>query len=261
MKNLITINKRQINQETVDTISARELHMFLEVATRFNDWINKRIEDYGFTENRDYVTFTENSVKTHQGRPSTEYHITLDMAKELSMVERNDKGREARQYFIECEKQLKAITTPTTYLEALEALVAKEKERLVLASKNRKLISQITEMKPKADYCDIILQSKGLVTVTQMAKDYGMSGIKFNQVLADLKIQYKQSGQWQLYQVYADKGYTQSTTHPITHKDGTITTRLNTKWTQQGRLFLYNKLKEHGILPLIERNTQKQLTI
>ncbi|WP_273755814.1 MULTISPECIES: antA/AntB antirepressor family protein [unclassified Bartonella] len=126
MNTLIEIKEQIIGQETVQTVNARELHTFLEVNIRFNDWISRRIEEYSFQENQDFVSFTQkrvkpntfqenqgvvsftkNLVKPKGGRPSTEYHITLDMAKELSMVERNEKGRQARRYFIECEKKLR----------------------------------------------------------------------------------------------------------------------------------------------------------
>ncbi|WP_375634171.1 MULTISPECIES: antA/AntB antirepressor family protein [unclassified Bartonella] len=108
MNTLIKITEQTIDQETVQAVNARELHMFLKVTSRFNDWIINRIKEYGFLENKDFVSFTKNLVKPKSGRPSTEYHITLDMAKELSMVERNEKGRQARRYFIECEKKLKS---------------------------------------------------------------------------------------------------------------------------------------------------------
>ena len=120
MKTLIPLQEQQINQQSVQTVNARELHAFLEVKTKFAIWITNRIKEYGFVENVDFITFsknlekggegmditafTENSVKV--GRPATEYHLTLDMGKELAMVERNEKGRQARHYFIECEKRL-----------------------------------------------------------------------------------------------------------------------------------------------------------
>ena len=106
MNELIKLNQTKINNDLVQTVNARELHEFLDVSTRYNDWITKRIRDYDFLENQDFVCFTQNSVKPDGGRPSKEYCITLDMAKELSMVERNEKGKQARKYFIECEKQL-----------------------------------------------------------------------------------------------------------------------------------------------------------
>ncbi|UNF47274.1 antA/AntB antirepressor family protein [Bartonella krasnovii] len=108
MNTLIKISEKVIDHETVQTVNARELHMFLDINIRFNDWISRRIEEYSFQENQDFVSFTQKRVKPKGGRPSTEYHLTLDMAKELSMVERNEKGRQARRYFIECEKKLRS---------------------------------------------------------------------------------------------------------------------------------------------------------
>lgn len=106
MNELIPLHSQTISDNAIETVSARELHEFLEVQTRFNDWIATRISEYDFVENQDYVRFTENPVKPQGGRPSMGYYITLDMAKELAMIERTDKGRQARRYFIECEKQL-----------------------------------------------------------------------------------------------------------------------------------------------------------
>ena len=111
MNELIPLHSQTIDGNAVETVNARELHAFLEVQTRFNDWIAARINEYGFIENQDFVSFTENPVKIQRGRPSKEYHITLDMAKELAMVERNEKGKQARQYFITCEKQAKQAST------------------------------------------------------------------------------------------------------------------------------------------------------
>ena len=106
MNELFSLVNNTVNGEAIQTVSARELHEFLEVKSRFNDWINNRIEEYEFIENQDFVTFTKNLVK---GRPSIEYHISLDMAKELSMVERNAQGKMARQYFIDCEERLRRV--------------------------------------------------------------------------------------------------------------------------------------------------------
>ena len=111
MNELISLTQSAINGELQQTVNARELHAFLEVQTRFNGWISTRIKEYDFIENQDFVSFTENSAKPNGGRPSQEYYITLDMAKELAMVERNEKGKQARQYFIACEKQAKQAST------------------------------------------------------------------------------------------------------------------------------------------------------
>lgn len=113
----------------------------------------------------------------------------------------------------------------------------------------------IGELNPKADYTDLILNNKGLVTITQIAKDYGMSGQEMNELLHGLGVQYKQSGQWLLYKDYHDKGYTHSVTVNFTRSDGRPDIKMNTKWTQKGRLFMYNLLKDSGYLPLIEKES------
>lgn len=126
-----------------------------------------------------------------------------------------------------------------------------EKERLKLTTTKQQQI--IGELKPRADYTDRILKNKGLVTITQIAKDYGMSGQAMNDLLHGLKVQYKQSGQWLLYRNHQGKGYTHSQTIEITRRDGTPDIKMNTKWTQKGRLFLYELLRENKMLPNIEK--------
>ncbi|OFA04822.1 antA/AntB antirepressor family protein [Duganella sp. HH101] len=95
-----------VDGATIQTINARSLHSFLQSGKDFSNWIKDRVAKYGFVDGKDYTTFSPKQANTLGGRPSIDYHISLDMAKELAMVERTDKGREARQYFIECEKKL-----------------------------------------------------------------------------------------------------------------------------------------------------------
>ena len=104
LKSLIPISQSQIGTDTVQAVDARTLHQWLEVKSRFNDWIRNRITEYDFTDGQDYISLTKNLVS---GGQATEYLISLDMAKELSMVEKTAKGKEARQYFIACEKALR----------------------------------------------------------------------------------------------------------------------------------------------------------
>lgn len=146
----------------------------------------------------------------------------------------------------------KALTSPD-FLIRLATQLKEEQEKRKLAESEVKMKNQIiSELKPKADYYDEILKNPGLVTITQIAKDYGMSGKKMNDILHSLGIQYKQSGQWLLYDRYSKNGYTHSETVDITRSDGRPDVKMNTKWTQKGRIFLYNTLKEKDILPVIE---------
>jgi len=104
MKELIPVRQQSIGQQEIKTVNARELHSFLEVKKDFSDWIKDRINKYGFTENQDYVCSPVLGSEGRGGKNRIDYHLTIDMAKELSMVERNEKGKEARLYFLECER-------------------------------------------------------------------------------------------------------------------------------------------------------------
>lgn len=147
------------------------------------------------------------------------------------------------------------LTNPDTIIKLATQL--KEERLAHQKTKEEKLMveQQYNEAKPKITYYDIILQNPSLVSITQIAKDYGMSGKAMNQKLKELKIQYKQSGTWFLYSKYQDKGWTSSETKIIPTSYGDKVT-MYTKWTQKGRLALYDILKEKGILPMIERNNQ-----
>lgn len=247
----------KINSENPDrpTVLGRELHEALEIKTEYKKWFD-RMTEYGFTENEDYVKVTQKCLTSSTGQNMTDHQLTIDMAKEICMLQRSEKGKLFRQYFIDVEKQW---NSPEAVMA--RALQMANKQLETLASENVTLTrtvaiqnQQISELKAKADYTDMILQSKGLVTITQIAKDYGMTGAKMNQKLHELGVQYKQSSQWLLYAKYHGKGYTHSETVKITRKNGMPDVSMNTKWTQKGRLFLYTLLKDNGIIPCIERN-------
>lgn len=106
MKALIPIRQQSINNQPIPTVSARELHRFLEVGRDFSNWIKGRIEEFGYETGRDFLAITGSPdlAKSQIGRPPIEYHLTLDMAKELAMIERSPMGRVARKYFIKCEQ-------------------------------------------------------------------------------------------------------------------------------------------------------------
>ena len=133
-------------------------------------------------------------------------------------------------------------------LKQLEAKRADEAEQQVIA-----LTQEIETMQPKVSYYDTILANKSTVVITQIAQDYGMSAIKFNQTLYDLHIQHKVNDQWILYAEHLGQGYVQSKPVTITHTSGYQSVKYNTEWTQKGRIFLYEELKKNNIIPLIEQ--------
>lgn len=232
------------------TLSGRELHEFLGIKTPYTQWF-ERMKEYGFSENVDFALVSQKCETNNPKNPITtiqDHEIKLDMAKEIAMIQRSEKGKQARQYFIQVEKDW---NSPDKIMERALTIARARVEKLTLETKQQKQI--IGELKPKADYTDTILKNKGLVTITQIAKDYGMSGQAFNKLLHELGVQYKQSDQWLLYSEHHSKGYTHSETVPITRSNGTPDVKMVTKWTQKGRLFLYDLLKQHEILPTIER--------
>ena len=248
MNELIEIKVNE-NQEPI--VSGRMLHEFLEVKTQYKDWFPRMVE-YGFIEGSDFnpLKFEQVQIEGNREvkRQITDHAIKLDMAKEIAMIQRTDKGKQARQYFIQVEKD---YNSPEKIMA--RALQIAQQELSTLRLENAIKDQQIAELKPKADYMDMILKNKSLLTITQIAKDYGMSGNAMNKILRQLGVQYKQSGQWFLYSKYHHLGYTSSETVDIVRSDGKRDVKMNTKWTLKGRIFLYDLLKEHDILPMIEK--------
>ncbi len=145
MTELIKIEPSRIGGEAIQTCNARDLHAFLEVKARFNDWIRNRVEDFGFQENQDFITLTRLLVS---GGKRKDYYLSLDMAKELAMVERNAKGKEARLYFIDCERIAKsktAVPALPSYPEALRQLADAIDRNGVLESQKLALEHQARE--------------------------------------------------------------------------------------------------------------------
>ena len=114
MNELVTIKKTVIGNDEVNAVDARELHEFMEIGTRFDVWIERRIKEYEFSINSDFCSFV---IESSGGRPSTEYYISIDMAKELAMVERNEKGKQARQYFVEIQNKAEKILESIEYID------------------------------------------------------------------------------------------------------------------------------------------------
>lgn len=242
----------KVNYEAGEpTVSARELHEGLGIETPFKKWIDRMCE-YGFEANKDFWTKMSES---NGGRPATEYDITVDMAKQICMLQRTEKGKQYRQYFLDLEK---AWNTPEQVmaraLKIANATVDSLKERCKFLG--GQVIEQqkvIEKLEPKASYYDLVLQCKDLIATTIIAKDYGMSASGFNKMLKDLGIQYKQGDTWVLYSKYQGYGYLQTKTHNYADVDGVQHAKQHSYWTQKGRLFLYEKLKNKGVMPLMEQ--------
>lgn len=213
---------------------------------------------------KDVLNFEEMFIESYTpdsyGRQQKIYLMNRDG---FSLLAMGFTGKEALSWklkYIEAFNQMeKAWNTP----EQVMARALKMANQSIESLRDRcrflgdQLLEQqklITEIQPKADYVDTILKSKSLVTITQIANDYGLSGTKMNNLLREFKVQHKVNGQWILYAKYHNKGYVQSTTYKFKRSDGTIGTKMNTEWTQKGRLFLYEFLKEKGIYPTIEKD-------
>jgi Rha family phage regulatory protein len=129
-----------------------------------------------------------------------------------------------------------------------------QKEIVRLEQDNSNLAAEVQVLSDDKNYLDLIMRSRSLMTVTQIAQDYGMSAKAMNQILANMGIQYKNNGQWILYSKYKDGGYVSSRSIDITRSNGMPDTVMQTEWTQAGRRFLYEELKKQGIIPMLERD-------
>lgn len=142
---------------------------------------------------------------------------------------------------------------PQTWAETLRMLADEMEDKQRIQTENLMLEQRVKEYEPKISYLDSILKSTDTVTVTQIAKDYGLTGQALNKILHEEKVQYNVGGQWLLYQKHQDKGFTKSQTIDVHHTDGHKTVKMNTKWTQKGRLFIHETLSNRGIVPYMDR--------
>lgn len=233
------------------TVNGRDLHDALQVKTAYKDWFPRMCE-YGFFEGTDFCSFLSESSG---GRPAVNHQLTIDMAKQLCMIQRTDIGRKFRHYFIQVEE---AWNSPEAVMA--RALQFANQQLALLKHQNMELTDtiaiqnqQILEMKPKVSYYDVVLNCKDLISTSAIAKDYGKSAIWMNRYLHEKGVQFKQGDIWLLYQKYAQKGYTSTKTHSYPGTDGETHTKVHTYWTQKGRLFIYELMKSDGMMPLIEQ--------
>lgn len=240
--NLIPIN---VSENDEQYVNGRDLHMFLEINTPYSKWFNRMCE-YGFIENADYITVDKKVLRsdgTVMPQTQFDHSLTIEMAKQLCMLARNDKGREAREYFIAVERDWnspekvmsRALKIANNVINEQKALIAQQEQ-------------QIAEFQPVRDYVDEILSSTSTLTTTQVAADYDLSARALNQILHEAKIQRNVNGQWILYKSEMGKGYTKSETFTFTRNDGRLDSRIQTKWTQKGRLRIHEILTAKGIV-------------
>ena len=219
MNELINVT---LNDNHEPVVSGRQLHEALEVKTEYKKWFS-RMTEYGFNENEDFLKVTQKCLTSSTGQNTTDHIIKLDMAKEIAMIQRTDKGKEVRKYFIQVEKD---FNSPEKIMA--RALLMADKKITVLTTENETLKLELEEAQKQARYLDLIIESKASLRVTQIAADYGMSATKFNHLLHEFGVQHKVNGQWILYKKYMGKGYTDSATFDFVDGKGQARTHVTT---------------------------------
>lgn len=257
MNEIIKIISTTVRGEEILTCNARDLHAFLEVKTEFRHWINRRIEDFGFVENVDYVKIIDKSSRSNLtgGQGQINYFVSLNMAKELAMVERNAKGKEARLYFIECERVAKEATAKLAALlpnfedpaAAARAWAAQYEERLRLENK-------VTEDAPKVAFAEDVQATAKEETITGTAKILGIKPRAFFDFLRSRGYIYKRSAQATAKAI--DAGLMVVRFAAVVHDSEEIEKKAYAHVTGKGLYFFYKKLLDEG---LIAKNEQLDL--
>lgn len=251
MTELIKITEHNGNQ----AVSARDLYDYLEINERFSRWFD-RMCTYGLIEDVDYTPYQ--NVHPLNNQEILDFILTLDCAKEISMIQRSVKGKMARAYFIEAEKRLNRIGTEASNMEEVMEIVNEKfqipqtlSEALRLAAENQETIEyqqkvidlqkeELKESAPKAMYYDQVMQSQSTYNINQIAKELGMSGVTLNKKLKELKVQYRQAGTWVLYSKYQNNGFTKTKTYTFTGANGEVRSDMRTVWTEKGRKFIHD---------------------
>ncbi len=227
-------------------VSARELYAFLDIQTPFTMWAERMFE-YGFSENIDYVSLSQKSEKPQGGRPQLDYALTIDCAKEISMIQRNEKGKQARQYFIEVEKKFRTMQPggggfqiPQSFSEAL-MLAAKQAEEIEKQQK------QLKEQAPKVLFSDAVATSTKSCLIRELAKLIKQNGVdtgenrlyawlRNNGYLCKFGESYNQPTQKAM-----EMGLFEIKKTSITKPSGDILVTTTTKVTGKGQIYFVNK--------------------
>ena len=265
--NLVQIGTTEINGTQQKTINARELWYFLESKQEFSNWIKSRVEKYGFQEgvdfNLDKIIKVQNEGGREVNREFIDYICTLDMSKELAMVENNEKGRQIRKYFIEVEKAAKEFAStreealersgfkdklPKNFVEALKLLVTSEEQRLVALNEVEQSRMKLLVQAPLVAYTNTVLDSKNSMPITLIAKELGMSAQKLNDLLKAEGVQYKQGKTWLLYAKYQHRtDLVKVLTHSYVSNRGENFSSHELQWTEKGRKFIHELIKQPSL--------------
>ena len=251
-----TLEQKFIDSREVAEMVGKQHNELLKDIRRYSEQLGE-----GKIPQSDF--FTESTYVNSQNKKMPCYQVTKKGCEFIAHKLTGVKGTEFTAKYInrfhEMEDAIKAhIPTGNELIalavvEAQKLLAQKEEEIKQLEDSVQQMDKVITELTPKADYADRILSSNDCMTVTQIAQDYGLSAVSFNRILSRAGIQRKVGEQWILYAEYQGKGYVQNKTYDYEKSNGTTGTKLSTVWTQKGRLFLYNRLKEIGVVPEMEK--------
>ena len=232
-------------------VSARDLHAFLESKQEFANWIKNRIDKYDLVEDVDYVVFDKSVKNPNGGRPQIEYALTIDAAKELSMVEGNERGKQARRYFIACEKKLAEIQSPSYMIDdpikRAEKWIEEQKQLKQLTEQNERQAEKIAQDKPKVIFADAVSTSQRSCLIAELAKILQQNSINIGQ--NRLFIWMRKNGylcsKGQYYNQPTQKamelGLFELKQTSITKPDGSILVTTIPKVTGKGQIYFVNK--------------------
>lgn len=228
------------------------------------------IRELGCSEEFRLHHFVQSTYTNERGREYTKYLMTEQGFVLLVMGYTGQRAMEFKERYIaefECMRDelqraqiAKTSGLPSNYKEALLALIAQVDKTEQLEADKSMLQQCLAEYEPKVTYVDRILESKDTVLITQIAKDYGLSGRKLNAILHQEHVQYRVKNQWVLYWEHQDMGYTKSHTVEYTKRNGEQGTTIHTEWTQKGRLFIHDILSKRGIIPCMDQDAAETKT-
>ena len=260
------VESNQIGFAPVQAVNGRDLHAFLQVPTKFKDWLPRRIREYRFEEGVDFGSYLSRSQNNRQIR---EYALTLGMAKVIAMLERSDRGQQARQFFMECERQPEALAAPLTAPnpsnviadlydpEFLKEVIARLAPRALLLEAKQEQIPSTLEPDPvtarKAEAFDHLTTAPGeAYAMTVAAKLLALPPTKFMDWLAAMKWIFRGADGWQSYQQRIEAGHLEHRLNVIEHKEGFERAHAQVRVTSRGLAKLSELLRTDPTAPLAD---------